>query len=221
MLQWLRDVYVGWKPDSSDQDEPLARSMPTSKGRPIGALNEATKSDKKKTERALNEANTNHSLGSTWYHDEDEEGAAVDCPSGKGLRLVMLTGITEEFGMIDVNGQAVFHPSTMPSLMLFQARKNTGDYHQNMDNDMFCRWLEHYVLPSARAQNIQLIPVFDNASYHMSPAPGSINLKFIKTKREMELIMKAHDIAYRPGRASKVPGAGGDNLEQMKEKAKA
>jgi hypothetical protein len=38
----------------------------------------------------------------TWYHEDDEYGSAGNIPSGKGERLVLLTAITKELGMLCV-----------------------------------------------------------------------------------------------------------------------
>ena len=42
----------------------------------------------------------NASLGYTWYDPEDEVKAAVTMKGGKGERLIMLTAISEEFGIL-------------------------------------------------------------------------------------------------------------------------
>jgi len=47
--------------------------------------------------------NNNHSLGYTWYDEEHLVGPAVFMNSGKGERLVFLTAITEEDGILDLH----------------------------------------------------------------------------------------------------------------------
>jgi len=64
---------------------------------------------------------------------------------------------------------------------------------------------------------IKGILVMDNASYHCTPAPGSINVKSMTTKAEVTSLLDQYAVPYRPGRAKK-DGTGGDNLEQLKEK---
>jgi hypothetical protein len=79
--------------------------------------------------------NKNHSLGRTWYDPDHEDGAAVFMKSGKGERLVMLTAITERLGIIDchlIEAQKGTTNTVNGTLLLFQARKRTGDYHKNM-----------------------------------------------------------------------------------------
>lgn len=130
-------------------------------------------------------------------------------PSGKGERFIMLTGISKEYGMLaGANG-------ILDSLMLFQAKKATGDYHDNMDSAMFCMWLSKQLLPLLDAYGIQAILVMDNASYHLCPAEGSLITKSMTTKTEISAILNRYNVPYREGRA-RADGTGGDNLEQLR-----
>lgn len=125
----------------------------------------------------LNESyvNKNHSIGMTWYHEDDDIGSAVNMPSGKGERLVLLTAITEEYGML-----AGEEGNVLDTLLVFQAKKSTGDYHTNMNADNFCKWVEEMLFPVLKARNIEAIMVVDNASYHCTLAEGSINVNCFK-----------------------------------------
>lgn len=51
----------------------------------------------------------------------------------------------------------------------------------------------------------------DNASYHLTPAPGSVNVSSFTTKGGVIEILDRYDIPYRAGRAPM-----GDSLEQLK-----
>lgn len=149
--------------------------------------------------------NRNHCRGETWYHPEDQYGCACNLPSGKGERLVMLTGITAEYGMLELD--------TLSTLMLFQARKSTGDYHANMDGDMFIKWWKEYMSPALEKHCIEVIPVMDNAAYHTTPAEGSINAQSFTTKKQCTDLLDKYNIPYVQGRAPV-----GDNLDQLKVK---
>jgi hypothetical protein len=156
--------------------------------------------------------NRNHSLGFTWYHPDEDTASAVNQPAGKGERFIMLTGLTKH-GMLENWDALVGCPKTM---MLYQARKATGDYHANMDADMFCKWMEEMMLPALEERNMEAIFVMDNASYHCTPAPGSLNVRSMTTKAEVTDILDYYTPLgapqlYRPGRAPH-----GDNLEQLK-----
>jgi transposase len=116
----------------------------------------------------------------------------------------MLTAICKEYGILgDLD--------SLETLMLFQAKKATGDYHANMDSDMFCKWLVEYLFPVLREKGIKAILIMDNASYHLVPAPGSINVKSMTKKSEVVEILKKYNIPFRDGRAPR-----GDTLDQLK-----
>ena len=155
--------------------------------------------------------NRNHSLGYTWYDPDDEHGAAVFMASGKGERLVMLTAITEEMGILNHELLDADHGT----LLIFQAKKGTGDYHKNMNGACFGEWLEGKMVPVLRQHNIEAIFVMDNASYHLVPYHGSICVDSYKNKNEVTAFLDAHNIPYRKGRAPN-----GDTLDQLKGIAK-
>jgi hypothetical protein len=121
----------------------------------------------------------------------------------------MLTALTKEYGIV---GDLHVGPNNdIETLMLFQAKKPTGDYHANMDNDMFCKWLTLQLFPALNRQGIKAILVMDNASYHCVPAEGSINVKAMQTKREVIEVLARYRVPFRIGRAPI-----GDNLDQLK-----
>ena len=49
----------------------------------------------------------------------------------------MLTAITEELGILNIEH---LH-SDGGTLLIFQAKKGTGDYHKNMNHLCFAEWL--------------------------------------------------------------------------------
>ena len=100
----------------------------------------------------------------------------------------------------------------MASLLVFQARlKNKVDYHQNMNADCFCEWLERNLLKACNRYGILAILVMDNASYHCTPAKGSINVKSFTRKGQCTAILDAYNVPYRVGDAPR-----GDTLLQLK-----
>jgi len=70
-------------------------------------------------------------------------------PSGKGKRLIVLH-IGSEDGFVD-NG-----------LLCFESKKNSRDYHDEMNGQTFCEWMEN-ILPRLKDN---CVIVMDNASYH-------------------------------------------------------
>ena len=151
--------------------------------------------------------NRNHSRGYTWYNEDDVTGAAVHAASGKGERLVMLTGITEEHGMFRVPGA---EDPDLATLLLFQAKKSKGDYHKNMNGDVFMKWVEEQFFPALAANNLEGILVMDNASYHLTPAAGSVNPKSWTKKADATEFLDKYGIPYRAGKAPR-----GDSLVQL------
>jgi hypothetical protein len=67
----------------------------------------------------------NHSNDFIWYWDED--GPWVQKPSGKGERLIIM--------------HAMMQTGWIPNAQLvFKSTRKTGDYHGQMNHDLFCKW---------------------------------------------------------------------------------
>ena len=99
--------------------------------------------------------NKNHSNDFIWYSSVD--GPWIQKPTGKGERLIILNAITKEGW---VPGAEV----------VFKSSRKTGDYHGQMDGDLFRKWFVEALLPNI--PNNSLI-VMDNASYHNVLAASS------------------------------------------------
>ena len=106
--------------------------------------------DTKRSEVYLDESyvNKNHSNDFTWYSGED--GPCVQKPTGKGDRLVIINAITK-------NGWV---PSAK---LVFKSTKKTGDYHGQMNLELFSKWFENKLLPNIPEKSLIIM---DNASYH-------------------------------------------------------
>ena len=143
-------------------------------------------------------------------------------PSGKGERLVLLTAICAEYGIpspIDADGNVL---DPLAALLIFKDKKGTGDYHTQMNSDVFCKWLQDQLFPALASRNIKAILVLDNASYHCVPAAGSINPDTYTSKAAIISVFQQYKIPFKEGRAnSKKPDAGGDSLDTLKAKLKA
>ena len=147
--------------------------------------------------------NRNHTKGHTWYHPEDEILNSVAGPAGKGERLIMLTGITPDgiLGFDRVHGE-------MGSLLVWQAKKSRGDYHDNMNSKNFMTWFETAMIPAVKAQypGKKVVFVMDNAPYHCVLPDGVPN--FNKLKRdELCAELDKRGVAYKK-RGD--PGVGGE-----------
>jgi len=92
--------------------------------------------------------NKNHSNDLVWHSVED--GPWIQKPTGKGERLIILNAIT-------VDGWV---PNAK---IVFKSTRKTGDYHGQMDGELFRKWFTDALLPNIPSQSII---VMDNASYH-------------------------------------------------------
>ena len=71
-------------------------------------------------------------------------------PTGKGSRLIILHAGGEN-GWID------------GADLVFQSKKSTGDYHDEMNSERFEEWFCDQLLPNLQPSSLIVI---DNASYH-------------------------------------------------------
>ena len=92
--------------------------------------------------------NKNHSNDFIWYSEED--GPWVQKPTGKGERLIIINAITK-YGWIS------------GSKLVFKSTRKTGDYHGQMNWDLFKKWLTEMLLPNIPENSLIIM---DNAPYH-------------------------------------------------------
>ena len=104
--------------------------------------------------------NKNHSNDFTWYSSED--GPWVQKPTGNGERFVIVNAITTE-GWVP------------GAKLVFKSARKTGDYHGQMNSELFQKWFQEKLLPNIPCNSII---VMDNAAYHgqlsvsSAPTPG-------------------------------------------------
>ena len=112
--------------------------------------------------------NKNHSNDFIWYSGED--GPWVQKPTGKGERLIIINAITK-FGWV---------PNAK---LVFKSTKKTGDYHGQMNWDLFKKWFVEMLL-----ENIppNCLVIMDNASYHNTLSEHSPPTPLCPKKRIME-----------------------------------
>jgi len=90
----------------------------------------------------------NHRNDFIWYCDED--GPWVQKPTGTGERLIILHAMTKS--------------GWVPGAQLtFKSTKKTGDYHGQMNHDLFTKWFTEQLLPNIPGHALILM---DNAPYH-------------------------------------------------------
>jgi transposase len=99
--------------------------------------------------------NKNHSNDYIWYSGED--GPWVQKPTGKGERLIILNSITSS-GWVP------------GAKLVFKSTRKTGDYHGQMNSELFKKWFVEMLLPGIPKNSLIIM---DNASYHNTLAEHS------------------------------------------------
>jgi len=112
--------------------------------------NRASGGDTIRPEVYLDESyvNKNHSNDFIWYSGED--GPWVQKPTGKGERLIIINAITK----------SCWVPGAK---LVFKSTKKTGDYHGQMNWDLFKKWFVEMLLENIPANSLIIM---DNAPYH-------------------------------------------------------
>ena len=112
--------------------------------------------------------NKNHSNDFIWYSGED--GPWVQKPTGKGERLIIINAITRS-GWIP------------GAKLVFKSTKKTGDYHGQMNLDLFRKWFVEMLLENIPPNSLIIM---DNASYHNTLAEHSPPTHLCSKKRILE-----------------------------------
>ena len=92
--------------------------------------------------------NKNHSNDLIWYSSED--GPWIQKPTGRGERLIIMNAITQDGWVPEAK-------------VVFKSTRKTGDYHGQMNGDLFQKWFVEKLLPNIPKASLI---VMDNASYH-------------------------------------------------------
>src|SRR4029077_20565222 len=99
--------------------------------------------------------NKNHSNDFIWYWEED--GPWVPKPTGKGERLIIMHAMTKT-GLIPT------------AKLVFKSTRKTGDYHGQMNHELFSKWFSEQLLPNMPKHSLIIM---DNAPYHNVLSPHS------------------------------------------------
>ena len=92
--------------------------------------------------------NKNHSNDFIWYSSTD--GPWVQKPTGKGERLIIINAITKS-GWVP------------GAKLVFKSTRKTGDYHGQMNWNLFSKWFSEMLLPNIPENSLIIM---DNVSYH-------------------------------------------------------
>jgi len=116
--------------------------------------------------------NKNHSNDFIWYYGED--GPWVQKPTGKGERLIIMNAVTQDGWVPNAK-------------MVFKSTKKTGDYHGQMNSELFAKWFEEKLIPNIPDNSLI---VMDNASYHNLLSPHSAPTPACSKKRIQDWLEK-------------------------------
>lgn len=118
---------------------------------------------------------------STHVSSKSWSDMSVNCvktPISKGERLIILNAGSEKG----------FVPN---ALTMWKASSHSGDYHDNVNTDIFMKWIEEKILPNLEPRSVLVI---DNAPYHnlqIDKAPTSKS-----RKQEYKDWLGKHEIPY-------------------------
>ena len=99
--------------------------------------------------------NKNHSNDFVWFFGDD--GPLVQKPTGKGERLIIINAITKDGW---VPGAKV----------TFKSTKKTGDYHGQMNQELFAKWFKEKLIPNIPENS--LIIMFCQTFLHLPTRAG-------------------------------------------------
>ena len=79
--------------------------------------------------------------------------------------------------------------------LLWIAQSHSGDYHDNMNSDMFMKWVEERLVPTFQRKypGKKMILVADNAPYHHKRDIGSLGSL---SKKQMLELMRKHNVEW-------------------------
>lgn len=120
---------------------------------------------------------TDHVSGKMW---SDGSLNVLHTPISKGERLIV----------VHAGGEQGFVPN---ALAMWKAGKKTGDYHDNMNNDNYMKWVNNQLIPNLQPHSVLVI---DNANYHnkqIDKAPTSNS-----RKEEMINWLTERNIVFEP-----------------------
>lgn len=121
-------------------------------------------------------ANKNMSVFRTWT--DGDLRTRVQVPSGKGGRLIIAHVGSRETGLV------------ADAAPVFIAKKAMGDYHGEMNSEVWLEWLEEKVLPKITGG----VLVIDRVPYHLKRTPETVPAVSKVRKAELAQWLADHDV---------------------------
>ena len=137
----------------------------------------------------------NHAPAESWLKEDDRH---VDRSSSKGKRVIILHAITKD-GPLGGEDTAMQWSGDTPhpgegahttTECLWVSASNHGDYHNNMNNEMFMKWVQNRLVPAFthKYPGKKMILCMDNAPYHHAREVPSLST--ITTKADMLALIR-------------------------------
>jgi transposase len=143
----------------------------------------------------------NHSAKNSYVHKD----SVINKSTSKGERLIILHAITDKVPIaeLDDNGYPIcdlfqgdgendnpkFYKrpdGKLTAECMWKASIRTGDYHDNMNSEMFYQWVVNKLVPTFEKLNRgkQMVLILDNAAYHHKREIGNLgSMKKIELKK--------------------------------------
>ena len=77
--------------------------------------------------------------------------------------------------------------------LVFLAKSNDGDHHQEMNSVVFLEWLENQLMPAPKDPSLV---VLDNASYHNVRTEDTVCPNFSQNKTVLQNYLTQHNIPF-------------------------
>lgn len=123
--------------------------------------------------------NKNHSNDFVWYSSDD--GPWIHKPTGNGERLIIVNAITKDGWVPNAK-------------LIFKSNRKTGDYHGQMNGDVFKEWFLEQLIPNIPKGSMIIM---DNAPYHMVLTKNSAPIA-TSSKANIQEWLEKNKIPYDP-----------------------
>ena len=144
-----------------------------------------------------------HIPSKMWYRDVDIGTGRAERSRSKGSLAIILHAMCKDGWVLqrDEDGKPPvvneWHTGAVNTCeMVFRGKVGRGDYHDNMDGDMFMKWVEERLVPTVRAKypGKAVYLVMDNAPYHHGHGDDCF---FARGKSKEEIQAKLEELDCR------------------------
>ena len=144
-----------------------------------------------------------HIPSKMWFRDVDVGTARAERSRCKGSLAIILHAMCKDGWVLkeDEGGKPPVVDEWQSGAvktceMVFRGKVGRGDYHDNMDGDMFMKWVDERLVPTVQSKypGKQVFLVMDNAPYHHGHSPDCY---FASGKSKENIQVKLAELGYR------------------------